>query len=247
MKRRFLRGATALILYVFFSASQLHAQCEPTVADESFRYRFGVAGVIDKNRQLLDLLERPTSIHVSAVPAPDGDPAATIATTETHVLYPIHPFAMVEVLRDDETLSDYIPDLAVHETICTNGPDMIKQFQRTEFDVLFLTFGTEYLIDVHYILDGPDEYGSYWGMYESLDGKLAYQYGSWYFRSVEIEGRQYTYVRHFTQNGVKTRIPGLRFIVERSAGGRVSEMMDSIYREAVNRHGTTPVASASPM
>jgi len=244
---RRMRPQLAAFLLVAFGATGLTpavwAQCSPSIPADEFVYRFGVADSIGSDSGLLALLETPTVLTAEAVPAGEGDPAATVATTETHALYPIAAEAMVETLKDAEALTDFIPDLAIHETICGDGQDLIKQFQRTEFNVLFLTFGTEYLIDVYYAINGPEEFGSYWGMYESLDGKLAYQYGSWYFKNVVIDGRQYTYVRHFTTNGVNTRIPGLRLIIERSAGGRIAEMIDAIYREAVSRYGNTPVAS----
>jgi len=221
----------------------LPAQCDPVVPEEVFQYRFGVSDVIASTDDLLELLGRPTPIVISAEPAPKDDPASIIAIAETHALYPVEPWQMVEVLRDDEVLPDVIPDLTLSETICWNGPDMMRQRQRTEINVLFLTFATEYLIEVHHVLGGPVEYGSYWAMYESLDGNLARQLGSWYFRKVTIDGRDYTYVRHFTLNGLTYRVPGLRFMVERGAAGHVADMMDSVYREAVNRHGTTPVES----
>ena len=219
------------------------SQCPPSVPIDDLEYRFGLADTVKDDEDLLTLLDTPTVITVEAVPAPPGDPATTVATTETHVLYAIEAAAMTDVLRDAATLSEIIPDLAIHRTLCGSGSDMVKQMQRTEFNVLFFKFGTEYLIDVRYAMNGPEEYGSYWGMYESLDGKLAYQYGSWYFRNVIIEDRNYTYVRHFIINGVKSRIPGLRLIVQRSAGNRISAMLDAIYREAVSRHGNSPVAS----
>lgn len=224
-------------------AASAWAQCSPSVPRDEFVYKFGIAPSIRSDSDLLTLLENPTVLIAEAVPAGEGDPAATVTTTETHVLYPIRAKSMAETLMDAEALTEFIPDLAIHETLCRNGSDMIKQFQRTEFNVLFFTFGTEYLIDLYYALNGPEEYGSYWGMYESLDGKLAYLFGSWYFKDVVIDGRQYAYVRHFITNGVKPRIPGLRMIISRSAGGRITEMLDSIYREAVIRYGNTPVAS----
>ena len=210
---------------------------------DEFIYRFGVVPGIQGDSDLLALLENPTVLTVEAVPAGDDDTAATVVTTETHALYPVDALAIVNVLKDTETLVGIIPDLAIHETLCTSGSDMRKEWQRTEFRVLFFTFGTEYLIDVHYAINGPEEYGSYWGMYESLDGKLAYQYGSWYFRNVSIRGRQYTYVRHFIRTGVNSRVPGLRMIIRSNAGKRVTTMIDAIYREAVRRYGNTPIAS----
>lgn len=210
---------------------------------DEFMYRFGVVPGIQDDSDLLALLENPTVLTVEAVPARDDDTAATVVTTETHALYPVDALAIVNVLKDNETLVGILPDLVIHETLCASGSDMRKERQRTEFRVLFFTFGTEYLIDVLYAINGPEEYGSYWGMYESLDGKLAYQYGSWYFRNVSIDGRQYTYVRHFIRTGVNSRVPGLRMIIRSNAGKRVTTMIDAIYREAVRRYGNTPIAS----
>ncbi len=225
------------------AAAPAWTQCAPSIPMNEFVYRFGIAGEVHGDSDLLALLENPTILTVEAVPAGDDNTAATVVTTETHALYPVDALAIVNALKDAETLVEIIPDLAIHETLCTGGPNMRKELQRTEFRVLFFTFGTEYLIDVHYAINGPDEYGSYWGMYESLDGKLAYQYGSWYFKNVMIDGRQYTYVRHFIRTGVNSRVPGLRMIIRNNAGKRVTAMIDAVYREAVKRYGNTPIAS----
>jgi hypothetical protein len=233
-----------VVVLLLAGAASGWSQCVPSVPQADFVYRFGLADGIRSDADLLVLLENPMVITSQARATEPGDPAATIATTDTHVLYPIEAQSIVATLNDAESLTGFIPDLAIHETLCRNGPDMVKQFQRTEFNVLFFTFGTEYLIDVHFALNGPQEYGTYWGMYESVDGKLAYQYGSWYFKNVVIDGRQYAYVRHFTTSGVNSRIPGLRIIIERSAGDRIIEMLDAIYREAASRYGTSPIASA---
>ena len=124
---------------------------------DEFMYRFGVVPGIQDDSDLLALLENPTVLTVEAVPAGDDDTAATVVTTETHALYPVDALAIVNVLKDTETLVGIIPDLAIHETLCTSGSDMRKEWQRTEFRVLFFTFGTEYLIDVHYAINGPEE------------------------------------------------------------------------------------------
>lgn len=246
MMRR-VRPRLVASLFVAFGiagvATPAWSQCVPSIPMDEFVYRFGIAGNVHSDSDLLALLENPTILTVEAVPAGDDDSAATVVTTETHALYPVDALAIVNALKDAETLVGIIPDLAIHETLCTSGPDMRKELQRTEFHVLFFTFGTEYLIDVHYALNGPEEYGSYWGMYESLDGKLAYQYGSWYFRNLSIHGRRYTYVRHFIRTGVNSRVPGLRMIIRSNAGKRVTEMIDAVYREAVKRYGNTPVAT----
>lgn len=221
------------------------APCAPAVPIDSFQYRFGLAGGWMPESELAALIENPTVIHADAFPAGRNDPAATIVTAETHAVYPIQPDAMARLLKDDDSLASIVPDLKIHETICEYGPDMIKQHQRAEFRVLFFSFGTEYLMDVRHALGGPDEYGSYWGMYESLDGKLAYQYGSWYFRALEIDGRPHTYVRHYIITGLTTRVPGLRLIAQRNAGAHVVQMFDALFQESVRRYGTT-VAAAGP-
>ena len=241
--RRLCIALAFLIVSVTMHTQPPEALCAPSVPPDELQYRFGLAPGHSSAVELVELIENPTVFVSDARAAGSDDPAATIVTTETHAVYPIRPGSLAAILRDDDDLADIVPDLVVHETICEHSPSMIKQYQRTEFHVLFFTFGTEYLIDAYYALNGPDEYGSYWGMYESLDGKLAYQYGSWYFRSIELDGREYTYARHYIYSGVTSRVPGLRIVAQRSAGGRVVEMFDALYAEAVRRHGTTPIAS----
>lgn len=232
-----------IVLAVTITALPAQTECLPSIPMQDFEYRFGIVDELESDGDYLQLVENPTVIELGVEQAEPGDEASTVATTELHAIYPTSAAALVEVLKDDAILAEIVPDLAVHMTLCRMDGDSIKQMQRTEFNMLFLTFGTEYLIDVHYAIDRPDEFGSYWGMYDSLDGRLAYQYGSWYFADIEVGGRGYSYVRHFTKNGIVTRLPGLRMAIRRSADERVRETLNAIYREAVRRHGETPRAA----
>jgi hypothetical protein len=166
-------GIILLALSAAVWGDSITSECMPSVPRHEFRYRFGFATGYTSHAELVDLIENPTPYIVEARAAGRDDPAATVITTETHAVYPIRPDAMFLLLQDSEALPDLIPDLVVDDTICEHSSGMIKQRQRTEFRVLFFTFGTEYLIDAHYVLNGPEEYGGYWGMYDSVDGRRA--------------------------------------------------------------------------
>jgi hypothetical protein len=132
-----------------------------------------------------------------------------------------------------------MPSLADHEVLCNHGPDASRQRQRTDFGVLIFSLGTEYIIDVEHVLTGPDAYASHWALVESVDGRLGYLYGSWYFERVQVDGQVMTYVHHFVRTGLTTRVPGVRAFVRARLEPQIVGVFSELYEEAAERYGRT--------
>lgn len=213
--------------------------CEPVASPAEFEDRFGRAPSARTAEDLVALMENPTLLHAAAEHT-DGPNDATInIMTETHVVYPVRASDLARVFAEDAPLIDYMPNLAEHEIICRPAGNVTRTRQRVDFGPIIFSLGTEYIIDVQHLAKGPDVYANRWMLVESLDGRLAYNYGSWYYESVEVAGIPATYVHHYARGGLTTRVPGVRFFANRRAGGSVIEVLEAAYAEAVRRFGRT--------
>lgn len=237
-----LTRAAALLLFVVPWAVADAPQpppCTPTAGEADFESRFGRAPSARRPDQLEVLLENPRFMHAGATRA-DGTNGATVdVMTESHVVFPVRVADLLEVFAEDAPMTDYMPNLAVHEVLCRPAPNVSRHRQRVDFGPIIFSLGTEYVIDVHYLETGPDVFASRWTLVDSVDGRLAYNLGSWYFESVQIDGRDATYVRHYARTGLTTRVPGVRFFANRRAAGGVKDVLDAAYKEAVRRFGKT--------
>lgn len=210
--------------------------CEPI--DHSGRYedRFGRSRLARTEADLRELFENPTVVESSASRT-DEDGARVETLTETHAVYPVAASDMMDTLTANAILTSFMPNLSEHEVVCRPAENISRQRQRTDFGVLIFSLGTEYVIDVEFTDDGPDRYGSHWVLVESLDGRMAYIYGSWYFETVTLDGEEVTYARHFVRSGLTTRVPGVRAFVAQRLEGEITSLFDAFYAETVRQHG----------
>ena len=185
---------------------------------------------------LRELFENPTVIDSSAIRT-DEDGASVETLTETHAVFPVAAADMMATLTANATLTDFMPNLTEHEVVCRPAESVSRQRQRTDFGVLFFSLGAEYVIDVEFTFDGPDRYGTHWVLVESLDGRMAYIYGSWYFETATLDGQEVTYVRHYVRSGLTTRVPGVRAFVAPRLKSEITTLFNKFYDEAVRQHG----------
>jgi hypothetical protein len=236
-----LTWAAALLLFTVPGALAETPQppCAPPAGNADFESRFGRAPSARRPAQLAALLENPSFMHAGATRA-DGTNGATVdVMTESHVVFPVRVADLIQVFSEDAPMTEYMPNLAVHEVVCRPAPNVSRHRQRVDFGPIIFSLGTEYVIDVHYLVTGPEVFASRWTLVDSVDGRLAYNLGSWYFESVQIDGHDATYVRHYARTGLTTRVPGVRFFANRRAAGGVEDVLDAAYNEAVRRFGKT--------
>jgi hypothetical protein len=237
------RAALALCLLalsVSLSAPALFADedCARVDHEGEWESRHGRAPSAENEDELRALFERPTAIE--AVAERTDEAGARIETrTETHAVYPVDAAALMETLTDDETLVGFMPNLGEHEILCEFPDNVERQRQRTDFGLRVFRLGTEYIIDVQYLRDSPDTHASRWVLVDSVDGRMAYIYGSWYFESVTLDGAEATYVRHYARTGLTTRVPGVRLFVDRRLEREITNLFTVLYEEAARRFGRT--------
>lgn len=207
--------------------------------EHEYRDRFGRAPSARTDAELRSLLENPTFLHAGASHASDDTGATVDIMTETHAVYPVRAADLNLTFGENEDLPSYMPNLSRHEVICHPTRGVSRQRQTTDFGVLVFSLGSDYIIDVEYVHTGPQAYSSRWALVESLDGRLAYLYGSWYFESVRIDGMEATYVHHFARTGLTTSVPGVRAFAGRRADDGIIDVFDAVFEETARRFGRT--------
>jgi hypothetical protein len=230
----------ALLPLVAVGASD-NEPCRPV--DHDFRDRFGRAPTARTQAQLKALFENPTFLRSGATHT-DGPNDATIdILTESHVVYPIRVADVNAAFGEYQDLPSFVPNLLEHVVMCHPSPGISRQRQRTGFKLLVFSLGSDYVIDVEYVHNGPNAYSSRWVMVKSLDGRLAYLYGSWYFEAVRIDGVEATYVHHYGNTGLTTRVPGVRAFVDRRVDDGIRDVLAAVYEETVRRFGRSDAGS----
>ncbi|MFW5743440.1 MAG: hypothetical protein ACOC2D_09190 [Spirochaetota bacterium] len=212
--------------------------CEPIDHSGEWEYRHERAESARTEAQLRALFENPTVIEAAAVPT-DERGASIDTLTQTHAVFPVDTASMMRTLRSNDILTSFMPNLGDHEVVCRLSDHVERQRQRTDFGRLIFKLGTEYVIDVEYVDVGPDVHSSRWALVESLDGRMSYLYGSWYFESITLDGTPATYVRHYARTGLTTRVPGVRAFIDRRLEGQVTNLFTVFYQEAARRFGRT--------
>lgn len=212
--------------------------CSPVDHSGEWEYRHERADSARSEEQLRALVENPTVIEAAATPA-NEEGARVDTLTQTHAVYPVDPTSMMKTLRSNDALTSFMPNLRDHEVVCRLSERMERQRQQTDFGLLVFSLGAEYVIDVEYVDLGPDVYSSRWALVESLDGRMSYLYGSWYFESISLDGAPATYVRHYARTGLTTRVPGARGFIDRRLEGEVTHLFSVFYDEAARRFGRT--------
>lgn len=240
--RRASAGLAALIVLTasLLAPAALSAWDDCARRDHSgeWEYRHRRAESAQTNEQLRSLFENPTVIEAAATQT-DERGASIDTLTQTHAVYPVDAASMMRTLRSNEILTSFMPNLGDHEVVCRLSEHVERQRQRTDFGLLMFTLGTEYVIDVEYVDLGPDVYSSRWVLVDSLDGRMSYLYGSWYFESITLDGAPATYVRHYARTGLTTRVPGVRGFIDRRLGGEITHLFKVFYEEAARRFGRT--------
>lgn len=229
-----LAALTLLVIALPVTADE----CAPTHTESQFEHRFGRSPLARTQDELRALIESPTVISSHAIRT-DEDGAHLETMTETHAVYPVRARALMATLNDPDALLRFVPNLGDHEIVCLPDARMSRQRQRVDFDVLLFELGTEYVIDVRYVDQGPNAWSSNWVLVDSPDGRMAYIYGSWYFEDVVIDGRTMAYVRHYARTGLTSRVPGLRLFVAGRLSGEITSLFEALYSETARLHGRT--------
>ncbi len=235
----------ALLLPLPVTVAQAAEPCAPSTAGLRFESRHARLPSATSADALRSLVESPVVFARSAT-FTNEDGARIQTLTEAHAVYPINPAHMMAGLQDAARLTGFMPNLAEHEVVCSLDGVSSRQRQRTDFGVLVFSLGAEYLIDVLHVETGPETFASQWALVDSVDGRLGFLYGSWFFESVDVDGTPMTYVRHYVRTGLTTRVPGVRGFVNGRLESQIVGVFEALYAEAIRRAELASSVSSTP-
>ena len=187
---------------------------------------------------LADRIGDPETIHHGTEEVSDAEgELATI--TDMHALYDVPISAFVEVIRDIDVHEEFVPRMEESEVVCADGRPASYATVRHDLSFKFLFFGSDYSYRVHYFIEDHvkdrELFRTWWILEESLDDQMTDISGSWLFKTVRVEGREYTYVRYSTRTVFAETVFGLKTAFERFGAKDVAKMMDAMRDEAAQR------------
>jgi hypothetical protein len=159
--------------------------------------------------------------------------------TDMHALFEVPISAFEQVIRDINAHEEFVPRMAESEVVCADGSPASYAVVRHDLSFKFLFFGNDYSYRVHYFIEDNVEerelFRTWWALEESLDGQMADISGSWLFKAVRLEGREYTYVRYSTRTVFAETVFGLKAAFERFGARDIAKMMGAMRDEAARR------------
>ncbi|TVR56239.1 MAG: hypothetical protein EA426_14020 [Spirochaetaceae bacterium] len=186
-----------------------------------------------------NLIDNPTKITFGGEVDP-RDGVVVSSRADVHAVYPVSIRAMRDVLIEFESHAQFVPRVSATD-LEKLSDDPLSWLQRTQLSFRFLFFGAEYDLETHHVVrfggeePEPEQFGLTSRLVRSPDGKLASQAGSWYLKRIEIDEREYTYVRYYQRIEFAESIFGLRFALRRFGLRGIRETIEAFYDEAVRR------------
>lgn len=200
-------AASVLLFFVIFSAYG-----EPCNTPTDVRDRWDL-----HMTQLDELIEHPGTLHVvdeSIRTLRDNGASTLDVRVHLHGLFdePIDRFEATTYDVDQHDL--FLPRLEISEVLCRTGTPLryARVRQRLVFRLLFVRRSYEY--DIHYFvengIDGGGALRVWWVLADARKGGITGIHGSWYFKPVHGQTKDYTYFAYalrtvFEQTGIATR------------------------------------------
>ncbi|TVR29700.1 MAG: hypothetical protein EA404_14295 [Spirochaetaceae bacterium] len=181
------------------------------------------------------LIETPTEIRFDIRdPASDADEDVVVESfADLHAVYPLNFEALCDVILDLDSHNSFVPNLVKSDVIsAADDPPSWRRAARIERSVA--VFSADYGFETEHIIvhQTDDEIAVIFRMVESHDEMLADTGGSWYLKRIDIDGREYTYVRHFNHVAFGSHTPGLRLALRNFGLRDIKSVMDAYYQEA---------------
>jgi hypothetical protein len=153
-----------------------------------------------------------------------------------HALFPEAIADFREVIVDIERHTEFLPNLAISEVLCSNGPPVSYARVHQKLAFQFLFFSREYEYIMHYFIDESTGSGASLNLWsslaESIGGQVVATNSSWYFESVVVNGRSYTYMAYGVRTVFREQTTGLRMAMERFGERNTAAAMQALQATA---------------
>lgn len=198
----------------------------------AFDPRYGLAPGAD----LAALVDKPTlvSMQVRQWKDPATGENRLAGYGDAHAVYEVPLAAVAATLGDYLGRKAYSPRIRELRVESVDGP---SAFLYEDIGIVFLGVKVGYLTRSEIVRDElpGGAVGFRARLVESLDGKLFSATSSWYLEEVEVGGRRMTYVRAFSNPGIRSPGLGMGSILKAFTPSELTTMLDQTVRAARKR------------
>ena len=185
--------------------------------------------------EFADLVENPSGLDFDLQDEPSQD-IVVESFADVHAVYPVSFEALRDTILDLDSHKDFVPNVASSDAQPT-GDDPPSWRQKVELEFRLVVFSADYSFETEHLVPhrSDDDIVLVFRMVRSHDEMIANTGGSWYLKRIEIDGDEHTYARYFNHVAFGDHIFGLRFALRNFGLRDIKSVMDSFYREALNR------------
>lgn len=191
-----------IIIFILLTAvTVLGAQDSPERSTSNiFEYRDYI-GPFDSLKELLD---KPSVIE-SQISTEKKDGVKILnALSDSHTIFDIPIYKLINLVLDLENEQNIFQRMYFTKDLNPSDSLWSPHLQEVKASFKFGIFVQDYNY-IFYKIPELREDGSFlikWNLYESIDGKFDYIFGSWYMKEVIFNGLTYTYIRNYTHYGI---------------------------------------------
>lgn len=190
-----------IIFMLFFAGTDLYAQESP---DRSTSNIFDYRDYAEPVHSLKELLNRPSVIESQIYPEMKNGVKILNVLFDSHAIFEIPIYKLIYPVLDLENEQNIFPRMYLTKDLNPSDSPWSPHLQEVKASFKFGIFGQDYNY-IFYKIPELREDGSFlikWNLYESIDGKFDYSFGSWYMKEIIRNGKKYTYIRNFVHYGI---------------------------------------------
>ncbi|MCK5152902.1 MAG: hypothetical protein KAQ93_00965 [Spirochaetales bacterium] len=209
---------TITLLISFIAIFNMEAQ--ELIFSDVFEYKNQIATY----NSFKKLLNNPTDIESHIKQNIKNDEKILDTLFDFHAIYDIPISNLVNNLIDLGNEQNVFPRMIYTKDLNPTDPLWSPHLQevKTQFKMGRIEETYHYVFYKVPIVNDDGSILIKWNLYDSIDGKFEYNYGSWYLKEIIENGKSYTYVRNYVHYEMKN-YPGYVFIGMKLGGRKDSK------------------------
>ncbi len=196
-----MTNITILLFLLVSVCAGLYAQEISDISNSNiFEYRDHKEPVDSLN----DLLDKPSIIESQIYPEKKDGVKILNVLFDSHAIFEIPIYKLIDLVLDLENEQKVFPRMTYTKDLNPDSSLWTNHLQEAIMSFKLGIFGSEYH-SIFYKIPELREDGSFlikWNLYESIDGKFDFVFGSWYMKEIIFIGKKYTYIRNYVHYGI---------------------------------------------
>ena len=190
-----------MIFLLIFTAGFTYSDTIELSANNIFEYKNEVAPYSSFKK----LLNNPTDIesHIEQIVNNKTKLLDTLFDLHAILEIPIH--SLTNNILDLENEQNVYPRMIFSKDLTPTKPLCSPHLQevKTQFKMGRIEETYNYIFYKVPVINDDGSILIKWNLYNSIDGKFEFSYGSWFLKEIFIDGKKYTYVRNYVHYGMK--------------------------------------------